>query len=356
MAEFDFVEEYRELQPTADREIIVARTAAYEMAKKDAGNSIERVVDLVHFAYRLPSRSDHDADSWFLNVMRSGDPTFSLQRDAEEAARIATLVLKHLLQSNFHGTPVAVYAAAFAGKRPTVDNHGLSAQARKTLHALVRTRGDTKIIPKITAGKIAAIGETLKAYADETTTEGDVFKAITADYNAQIKQVVTSANNTIETVWNEKKRLDEEVDLLWWHIGQESFLLDCPLASIPETVLPIVIGADLAAMVNTLPGPYGVYGIARKALGDLAEKQFKISEAIEAVSPTFENLVQGGVADYAIAPVHGALSERLFEKTSVVDTQFKKKTGLNFDTKLTGYELALQTYHEALLLKLDWFK
>jgi len=358
MAEFDFVEEYRQLQPASDRDTINARKTAFDTAKADAMKASGRVVDLAHFAFRLPSRPDHDADTWFLGVMRKDDTTFSLQRDAEEAARIATLVLKDRLASGFYGTTVAVYAAAFAGKRPTVDDNGLSIAARKALHDIVRKRGTNTSPSKITMAKVAGVGAILKSYATENseTTESEVFEAITADYTSQIKQVMASANAAIENLWAEKKRLDEEVDLLWWHLGQESFLLDRPLASIPEAARPIVIGADLAAMVNSLPGPYGVYAVAKKALGPLADRQIKLSEAIKTVDSSFQNLIEDRVEDYAIAPIHGALTEVLLDSTSVVGAQFKRKTGLSFDGKLTGYELALQTYHEALLLKLEWFQ
>ncbi|AZO30808.1 GTPase-associated system all-helical protein GASH [Mesorhizobium sp. M1B.F.Ca.ET.045.04.1.1] len=358
MAEFDFVEEYRKLQPLAERDIVTARNAAFTKAKTDAEEKTSRVLDLAYFAFGLPHRQGEDAETWFLDVLRTDDSTFSLQQDSEEAARIAALVLRSRLIAKYPGTAVSVHAAAFAGKRSTVDNHALSLAAKQTLHDLVRKRGIPIDTPKIVGGKVAGVADLIKKYSTEGTdsTDVEVFDAIAKDYNAQIKQLLTSGNNVIEKMWSENRRLAEEVDLLWWHLGQQSFLLDLPLESVPAAARPIVIGADLAAMVSSLPGPYGVYGIARRALGADADKAIKLSEGIKAIDPKFTDLVAKSTSDYAVAPVHGALAETLLEETPVLASQFKKKTNLSYDVKLTALELAIQTYHEALLLRLNWLR
>ncbi|RWP76623.1 GTPase-associated system all-helical protein GASH [Mesorhizobium sp.] len=354
MAVFDFVSEYRGLQPTAEREQITARSASFEKAMADANGSIDRVIDLAYFAYRLPIPVESDASQWFGSILRTDDPTFSIDLDIEETARIATLVLRRRLYDNFITTPIIVHSAAFAGKRQTVDKHGLSYASRQTLADLVKRRGSSVTRPQISSGKAGAISELIKKLGDGSgeTENVQVFEAILEDYNSQIKQVVTSANKAVETAWTENRRLAEEIDLLWWHLGGHSYLLDRPIAEIPALLRPAVVGMDIGEMISAAPGPHGTYGIIRKALGETADETFKLGDVVKELSRDFSDLISNQVSRYAIAPVHGVFGDVLLGDTPVVGAQFKRRAGLALDTKLTGYELAVQAYHERMLKKL----
>lgn len=353
---FDFVVEYRKLQPTGDRELIAARTASFEKAGADIQNSISRVVDLAYFAYRLPLPPDSDAAAWLGDILAGNDPTFRIDIDVEEAARIATLLLKQRLVASYNGTPVIVHAAAFAGKRQTVDSHGLSLSARQALANLVRRRGSSVSKPDVASGKASSMADMIRKFADEAdaTTDVQVFEAAVADYRNQIKQVVLSTNTAIEATWAENRRLAEEVDLLWWHIGGQSYSLNRDIGDIPPPLRPIAIGMDIGEMVSAAPGPYGTYGIIRKALGELAEEKFKLSDAVKELSNDYDGLISKSVSRYAVAPIHGAVGEVLLDGTAVVAAQFKRLTGLSFDIKLSGFDLAVQAYHERMLSKLGW--
>lgn len=356
MPAFNFVAEYRDMQPAADRDVIAARDKAFAKAKADANKAISRIVDLAYFAYRLPLPAECDANEWFGNLLCADDPAFSIQHDLEEAARIATLVLRERLSNGFWGTPVLVHAAAFAGKRQTVDSHALSIVSRDALKNLVRKRGFVLKRPEISPGKAAPVSALITKYGTEgdETTDVQVLQTIAQDYDSQIKQLTKSSNEAIETVFAENRRLAEEVDLLWWHLGGHSYLLDMPLEKVPDALKPIVIGMDVGEMVTALPGPYGSYGIIRKALGSKADELMKLSEAIKALTPEHGPLVTEKPDRYALAPVHGAASDVLLSGEPVSGTHFKRNTGLSFDVKLTAYELAVQAYHERLLSKVDW--
>ena len=354
---FDFVTEYRALQPTADRTVVTARTAAFEKIAKDANDKFPRVVDLAYFAYRLPFPSGNsEAEEWFETIVRTDDDVFSLTVDKEEAARIATLVLRQRLAGGLTATPVLVHAAAFAGKRQTVDKHELSKAAQRALENLVRRRGNSPTLPAVSSGKAGAADELVKKLAagGGDPTEAAVLQAIHEDYRAQIKAVVSSAKSAIDTTWAESRRLAEEVDLLWWHLGGHSYLLDRPIAELPDALKPVVIGMDIGEMINQLPGSFGTYGIIRKALGDVAEQTFKLSDITKALSNEFSNLAPKPVKHYAVTPLLGIVDDKFEKKVDVTNAQFKRFTGLGLETKLTGYELALQAFNERILNKLDY--
>lgn len=353
MAAFDFVTEYRTLQPTAGREQISARSVSFDEAANDADKDIGRIIDLAYFAYRLPLPAESDAPQWFESILRSRDPTFTIAVDVEEAARIATLVLRRCLAGSLAITPVIVHAAAFAGKRQTVDKHGLSHDARRALAGLVKRRGFSPARPLITAGKPAAVPTMIGKLGDGGEAEAsDVFEAIHQDYSQQVEEVVTSANFAIDTAWGESRRLAEEIDLLWWHLGGHSYLLDRPICGIQAPLRPVVVGMDIGEMISAAPGPHGTYGIIRKALAETADQTFKLGDVVKGLSEDLGSLITSPVSHYAMAPIHGAFGDILLDRTPVAATRFKRDTGLTLDLKLTGYEIAVQAYHERMLKKL----
>lgn len=355
---FDFIAEYRVLQPNAGRDVITARAAALEKLTEAADREFSVVVDMAYFAYGLPFPVGYEAQEWFEEIVREKDSVFTLAADKEEAARIATLVLKKRLAARFNATPVLVHAAAFAGQRQTVDKHELSKAAQKALQSLVRRRGSPTEVLSVTSGDVEPAEpiddmlEKLEA-GDGTVTALAVTQAMYMDYGNQVEATVTSANKAIEAVRSENQRLAEEVDLLWWHLGGQSFLLDRPIAELPDALKPIVIGMDVGEMINHAPGPFGSYGIIRKALGDAAGQTFKLSEVLKTISDEFSNLKPRAVPNYAVTPLHGMSEDILGNKIDVTNAHFKRMTGLGLESKLTGYELAIQAFHERILTKLD---
>lgn len=358
MADFDFMSEYRALQPLQTRDILEARSASFQKIKAAVSANNHLVSDLAHFAYRIPHTADSTSDAWFEGIVRESDSTFSIEQDREDAARISALVLRDRLSMNVMATPVVVHAASFVGKRETADKGALSTAARQTIQHLVRRRGTPAREVAFVGPSSAATGPLIAKFK-ESNDQGDeieILEAVIKDYNAQVAQLVTSVNGANAALYGENRRLAEEVDLLWWHLGRHSTLVDKALEQVPDVLKPIVIGMELANLINILPGPFGVYGIIRQSLGEHAEKTLKLSDAIKDLSADYTNLARPFVEDYGMAPVHGAVTEAGANGGSVNATQFKRKTGISFDIKLTAYQLAAQTYHEALLFKLGWVK
>ena len=352
---FDFVAEYRVLQPNASREVITARTAAFDKLAKAVNGEFALVVDMAYFAYGLPFPAGYEAEEWFEGIVRAEDSVFTLAADKEEAARIATLVLKQRLADRFNATPVLVHAAAFAGKRQTVDKHELSKAAQRALQSVVRLRGSPTEVLSVASGKAAPIDDMLDKLeaGDGSVTAHAVMRAMQEDHRSQLKATVTSANKAIEAARSENRRLAEEVDLLWWHLGGHSFLLDRPIADIPDALKPIVVGMDLGEMINHAPGPFGSYGIIRKALRNAAEHTFKLGDVLKTISEEHIGLKPKAVPHYAVTPLHGIVEDIVGKKVEVTKAHFKRMTGLGLESKLTGYEFAIQAFHERMLTKLD---
>lgn len=359
MSEFDVVGEYRALQPSQTRELIEARRSSFQKLQAASNKHNRRVLDLARIAYGIPHPAESDAEAWFDQIVKTDDRAFSVKHDAAEAALIAALVLRSRLALGLNYTSIVVHAAAFAGKRPTPDKGQLSLAARMAIEQIARARGASSASPQVTTAKAMAILPLIQKYKEDQDVGSEIqaLEAIQKDYTAQLTQIVSSADSAVTALYSENRRLAEEVDLLWWHLGRHSLLLDRPIESIDAPVRPIVIGMDIAKMINELPGPFGVYGIIRQALGPLADTPVKVSEAIRALQPEHGRLVGTvSIGNYGLAPIFGASADALHGDGVPSGIQFKKKTGLSFETKLTGYELAIQAYHEGLLFKQEWIK
>ncbi|MFK7974815.1 MAG: GTPase-associated system all-helical protein GASH [Halioglobus sp.] len=359
MAEFDFIQEYRALQPSAPRETIEARAASHLVLFEDAPKQADRIVTLAKIAYKLPHEETSEPLDWFLEAVKASDPVFSLDHDKEEAAIIATLVLSNLIHTRRFGTPIVVLTGSLMGIRQSPGSDTLASDARELLAELMRDRGTSSVAPSVPVPKKGAYAEKIKAYLTEATEENGeaLFSSVAADILRQASAVATSANAAIGSLHNENRRLAEEVDLLWWHLGGHSYLLDQPIGELSDGAKAIVIGFDVARLVNSLPGPYGAYGIIRKALGSNSSTKIKLSNAIKELGDLdFGKLDIPSDIDVSIAPIHGL--------TSIMDSHgqaglvgcIKNKVGISGTTQMSHYDLALQAYHERLLIDQVWLK
>lgn len=353
MADFNFIDRYQVLQPTAPREVLAARQDAFKIISQEATQP-EKMVDLTRIALGLPHPVGSSAPASLALTIKSKDEMFGIL-DREEAARMASLAISQRIAVGSLGAPVAVLAAYFGGSRRGPEAEGLATEAKTGLANLVRARGTGIKIADLAAPTATEFAELVTKFDDESGPISEIVEAISKDYTLQAATVVKAANAAISALRNANQRLAEEVDLLWWHLGGHSFLLDKPLTSLPHALLPFVVGMDTASMVNQLPGPYGTYGVIRRALGENADRVMKLSDVIEQLqSQSYGGLVTVPIKDAAMAPIHALIAEVVINRAPLTNDQFRTRTGLDLDLSVSQYEIALQAYHERLLIKQSW--
>jgi hypothetical protein len=128
-------------------------------------------------------------------------------------------------------------------------------------------------------------GDLTKQNAEMTTTFDPVrvaayIGASVQDLRGGTNDAVTALGNAYQALRNDNLRLAEETDMLWWHVGDWSNILDIPRTSVPKKSVGLVSGLDLGAMVALTPGPYGAYGILKQALGATGDKQASLTDAV----------------------------------------------------------------------------
>lgn len=345
MAQFNFIEAYKLLQPAADRGVVDARSAGFAQVVK--GINWSQIVDLSRLAFGLP----YDAavyDEWFQKPLHGPDPHFFVAQDMAEAGRIATLVLRHFVaQEQKTGTTAALIAlaASFAGKRSAFDNGELLSLSRDVIAASAKKGALTAPSEKISLSEASDFSK-LKA---ELTTTFDAAKT-SAFIDGAMEDIRTDAGEAVGelseaylALRQDNLRLAEEIDMLWWHVGDWSNILDVPRTSISKKSVGLVSGVDLGAMVKFSPGPYGAYGILKQSLGKEGDKLTTVPEAVAGLDPSQVSRLKFDRAP-DVFPVLTAL--RFASGGGDWAERFAKAAPEAATEKLTHFELGLQAYRE----------
>lgn len=354
---FAFAEAYRTLQPGADRTITSARESAHKAIRAEAAKNGRRLADLARLAFGIPVPPDSALETWFVRPIQKTDSHFSPDMDHEESARIATLVLLDVIRSGSKSTPALVIAASFCGRRGSPDGGTVVSEAKSALADLARDRR-LSFNTKMATPSWQSLAKPFQAVA--SNPDGNNIKAALEAINAEAKDsaanLVKTFNETLGALTVENRRLADEVDLLWWHLGGWSYVLNKPLSDVPNLILPLVIGNDVATMISALPGPHGALGIIKQALGAHAADEQKISETLKAYPADLLPLAVGSQYEGldGIAPLNYGLVTLLNDGGAGFATAFKRTAKISADTKLTRFEIAQQAYYERVFIKHGW--
>lgn len=355
---FDFADAFREFVPAAERSLVEARIAALTKLSTEAQKSVPAIVGLTRIAYGIPLADGDQTGEWLQETIREKEAGFSLSRDYEDARIMSAIVLDSILQAgNYDRVATLLLAATFAGQRRAPGDGKLEIAARDIFSASARNRGmkfSTRVSKKQwreTSKATTSIESSFDAATVKTAIE-----AVVAEAKAAENRAIEKFNAALEQLTTENVRLAEEVDLLWWHLGGRSYILERPLDSVEATSLPFVIGSDVAQMVNDLPGPHGALGIIRKALGASADDKQTIEVTLKAIkSEDRDKLLVGARDKDVIALLHYGLA--LLDDEVTADSfakTFQKRTALSPSAELTRFEIAAQAYFERLFIKGRW--
>jgi hypothetical protein len=146
---------------------------------------------------------------------------------------------------------------------------------------------------------------------------------------------------------------DEELQMLWWLVGQQSWDLDCPFKSLPVASRPLVLGKELAQLTAFAPGPTAVRALLSRA-GLADGKRLTLIEAIEAGDQAWlATLVAERTPSPITQPIHFAIRARMENaRRDMWVPPWAAATGIEVKHALSPLALGLLFYRERLLLPL----
>ncbi len=184
-------------------------------------------------------------------------------------------------------------------------------------------------------------GSIAKAAFDATMASGE---AAVKDLFEKVKKPIASARSDIV-------RLAEEVDMLWWCIGDWHELLDKPRTETAVGLKMVVSGIELGAMVRQLAGPFGSHGILRRISGTEANDKSSLKAAIKSLSQEDARKLSKDIpqASQPLFPVHAAI-QFVAQHGVAWEAEFAKVVPDIAAAKMTPFEHGIQAFRERALL------
>lgn len=350
-AGFDFIQSYRDLDGAASRDLVEARHKSFQKLSP-AIDKMEQIYDLCRLAYQI---EPFPTCPWFEDAVREFDPHFVVGKDKVDAGRIAALLLRQRMKSVGSYSPLAILTTSFCGRRHSADGDALTARANDAFHAAVRNHRVPSGAKLWSTPKMKAITTEVEAVNSQNPVSGNVakaaFDAAMVSAEGAIKGLSDSVRAPIESARGDIARLAEEIDMLWWCIGDWHDLLDKPRTETAAGLKMVVSGIELGAMVRQLPGPYGAHGILRRISGSEADGKSNLTVAIKSLSQEDAQKLSKDIpeASRPLFPVHTAI-QFVAQHGAAWEAEFAKSVPDIATTKMSPFELGIQGFRERALL------
>jgi hypothetical protein len=144
---------------------------------------------------------------------------------------------------------------------------------------------------------------------------------------------------------------DEELQMLWWLVGQRSFDLDRTFDSVAADIQPLVFAKELADSTEILPGPASVKALLSRA-GLKERKKIALSSVVNAADTAWlKTIVPEGEPSPVTTPIHFGIKRQI--ETGAGDTWiagWAAAIAAPADIAMTPLSLGLAFYRERLLL------
>jgi GTPase-associated system helical domain len=351
-AEFDFIQSYRNLDGSASRDIVDARHKGFDKLSPSITN-MAQIYDLCRLAYQIEPVT---AVAWFEEPIREFDPHFVASKDKIDAGRMATLLLRQRITVTGSYAPLAILSTSYCGRRHSVDDDVLTLQATDAFLAAVRNHRVSEGAKLGPAPKLQAITKEIDAVNNANPLPGTVAKAVIdaamASAEAAVKALSDSVRGPVDSARGDIVRLAEEVDMLWWYIGDWHELLDKPRTETTAGLTMVVSGIELGAMVRQLPGPYGAHGILRRISGQEGNSESSLKAAIKSLSQDDAHKLSKDIpqASKPLFPIHAAIQFVARFGSVAWEAEFAKVVPGIAAVKMAPFELGIQAFRERALL------
>ena len=145
---------------------------------------------------------------------------------------------------------------------------------------------------------------------------------------------------------------DEEMEMLWWVIGEYSSSYSCPFTRIPLNARSLVLPIELANMTKFSPGPTSIKALLSRG-GLFGGKKVGVVQVVNAVREDWlRERVSTNLSSGLMTPIHEAVKRRMETgKGDAWVAGWAAVTQLPESLKMTPLQIGIQFYREALYMK-----
>lgn len=357
MTGFNFADNYRAAGLSAGPDVLRTRQEPFEQLRK----AIDRTtaIDLTRLYFGLPVPRGTD---WFRDAFGATDASFSLIDNAREASVLAAGLLESAVVDGKIYAALATLTTAAGGLReppvrPDVIESMHFAIQKSAASARKQAAADPKRITLPATSKISAELEALVQTPD-LAKASPLLKQVSEESAEITKTLANQVFAVVQPLTTQVQTLREEVEMLWWHVGGWSRLLDKPFAELDLGLAAVLAGVDMADMSRSAAGPAAAPAILQRTLfagRKIKAAKITIHSAVDALPhDQFDNLGLSSnlAATPEICPVLTAYAKA--KEIGIGTTwhaAYAKATGLGAEAAFGPLELAMQAYRERLLLR-----
>jgi hypothetical protein len=310
----DFPRWYREVGLGEDRDRLQRRWNGLSSLIPTLDHpAIENVLRLLFHTAHGPAP---EAVAKIRKAFKDADELFDTQGNDREVEILCGALLAVLLEKNEDTaawTALAISTSALNGNRTSQLPMDLAATAE---NAVTRIAEVNRVRPKLQDARLEApkldfAKAKEKLQAIDQASLNNAFDAAADATNLALSGLVKKFNSAIEQTADFIALQDEELDMLWWVLGERSHGTKKAFASLSKKERPIVFGAELAQVTVYLPGPLSIEGLLIRA-GLKGDQNLTIPESVNACDKAWLATLTNGAAFSPLSqPVHFAIQRRL---------------------------------------------
>ena len=345
-----FADWYRaaHLEPKSDE--IPKRWAGVEAFAKKLDTT--KAMDTVRVFFGLPPSAITSLDAMRV-TFQGADPAFPMRDNDLELRVLAGSTIVHCLSSNVNMLTSAVALATTSGawqglRRDVLIPDVWSSATQFLFDTAVRLRVVSPLDVTTTLPKNEDLLTEIKANftADALAHPLQKLNNSTTSLAKSAKEALTKASNSLRT-------LHEETDILWWVFGRTSRDMNKRFSDMELVEACLVMGKELADMIQLIPGPIAVPAVLQRLLNDSFSQlpaSITLDSAVDVVTSAWR--------DKAVADAHQSANDLAILHTALRGSMegsgwkksFQSSTGFSLKKQIFApLSIALQMYNERLL-------
>lgn len=350
---FNFADSYRVAGLNPGHDTLKLRQEPFDSLLNNI--DVHMAIKLIRIYFGLPSQ---DNAEWFRAAFGETDTSFSLIDNAREAAVLASGLLNAAMDNGESYAALAVLTTAAGNREPIVRDNLIQKAINSLNQKSISERQHT-----LKSASTLKVPQQIKTPEEFDSTDLEQVAKMMQKHTDEIynivKNIVSQARNIITPLHAEVDALREEVEILWWHIGGWSRILEKPFSELDLAVSASMAGLDLAALIHSSTGPAAAPAILHRTIYSGRQSDIEKITVAEMANSFHEESLKLLKIDFHqlsnncdIFPTLTALAKA--SEIGVGDSWFssyEKLTNLNpNDISFKPLELAMQVYREHLLL------
>jgi len=311
----DFPRWYREVDVEENRDRLQRRWTAVSSLVPTLDKV--KVESLLRVVFRSKGALTSEGIGTIRAAFKAADDLFDMQGNDREVEILCGCILAVLLELNGTLPPwtaLAVSTSALNGSRATQLPMNLTVAAE---NAIARMAEQNRVRPNLQDAKLQTptvaftkAKEKFQAALDAASLSG-AFDAAAEATNLTLASMAKKFNSAIDKTAAFIAIQDEELEMLWWVLGERSDGTKKPFKKVPEKARPLVFGTELADATASLPGPLSIDGLLLRA-GLKSDQTFTIPAAINACDKSWlESIVDDNHGSSLSQPIHFAIKRKL---------------------------------------------